>query len=306
MQYLQILRWKNLLIILLTEFAIKYGLFDFFFSSLGLSYRMSNELFIIIALSSILIAAGANIHNDIQDIEIDSQGKPERPIPSGKISISTAKNMMIIMNIAAVVLSFASAIIVHHISLAIFQLTIIILLYAYSKTLKCSKIIGNIAVSLSIAAVPILIWIYTIYDTNNQGLMFSYELRWMHISTVFFAGFAFLSNLIREVIKDRHDAQEDSLNNCHTWAAGISIGRFRTLIVLLSAILIIFIALYQWYFPIEPLYRFLFFIPQILIIVLLIPSTFLVKNKAQLSKLSSFIKIIMLSGLMLPLALMFM
>jgi len=303
MNFLRLIRIKNLIIILITEIMIKYFLIDYFLSINNLSYRMSNVVFVLIASSSILIAGAANIHNDIQDKEIDAKAKPSKPIPSGAFSIKKARVMLFSFNSGGVILTFIAAYIIKEPLVAIFQLSILGLLFAYSLSLKCSKIIGNIIISISIAMVPVVVWVYTIYDTAAHNIMFNYSLRWMHISIFFLALFAFMSTLIREMIKDREDMKGDLDCGCITWASSVSPNTFRITIIVLSLLFVEIIALYQVYLPDLVIYRASFLIPQSLILFILIPRVFMAKDRKDFKKLSSFMKIITISGLLLPLLL---
>ena len=87
MSFFTLIRWKNLIIILLTELIIKYSLIDYFLYSAGLNYRMSGELFFSLVLSSLFIAAAGYIINDIEDIEIDRVNANNRPLVKEGISL---------------------------------------------------------------------------------------------------------------------------------------------------------------------------------------------------------------------------
>lgn len=305
MTIFRLIRVGNLIIILLTEFIIKYGVIDYFLSKTDIEYRMNDWIFILIALSSVLIAAAANVHNDIHDQDIDKQEKPTKPIPSGDISVKTARILLFSFNIIGAILAFIAAYIIGEPGVAIFQLTIVALLFTYSMSFKCTKLIGNIIVSLVIAMVPIVIWLYTFYDVEVKGLMFNPEIEWLHLSVIFLSGFAFFSSIIREIVKDREDMDGDLNCNCHTWASGVSQNTFKITIIILSLLLIAAITMYQVYLPGLELYRALFIIPQVLILFGVIRMTFKAETRIELRKLSKFIKLMTVSGLILPLILFF-
>ena len=103
MAILQLIRWKNLLIILFTEVVIKYGLMDYYFSKMEFSYRMSPLLFWTLVFSSLFIAAGGYLLNDIQDVEIDRVHKSNRPLVSEAISKKTASILMYTFNIVGII-----------------------------------------------------------------------------------------------------------------------------------------------------------------------------------------------------------
>ena len=303
MSFFRLIRWKNILIILLTEAIIKYALMDYFFSITELNYRMSDKVFFILALSSIFIAAGGYIINDINDIDIDTNGKRDRPLATKKIKLSTAKILLYIFNGVGIILSIYVAFIIKNPSLATVQLLVMALLYGYSTLYKCSKLIGNIIVSLTTAMVPFLIWIYTIYDVLAQGFMFSYDLRWMHLSVVFFIAFAFLSNMIRELLKDREDAKADLTYGCNTWSASVSLKSFKIMTFTFIVLLVSLLFFFQYYFPISLYFRIYLSIVHFAILIFIVPWLYKSKEVKDFARLSTAIKIIMLLGLISPLIL---
>jgi len=303
MSFFTLIRWKNLFIILLTELIIKYALIDYFLFSAGLNYRMSSELFVSLALSSIFIAAAGYIINDIQDIEIDRVNSIERPLVNERISLSTAKALMYGFNIVGILFAFYSAFLIKNPSLASFQLLIMALLYGYSFSLKCKKLIGNIIIAFITASVPLLIWIYTIYDVLAKSVIFTYEIRWMHLSIFFFFTFAFFTNFVRELIKDKEDTQADISLSCNTWAATVSEKSFKGFVIVLLIILEVSIVSYQINFEGNTVFKIALSLVLALIIIITIPKLIKSKNTSDYHKLSNIIKAIMFIGVLTPLLL---
>lgn len=94
-------------------------------------------------LSTILISSSANAWNDLLDIEIDRINQPQRPLPSGQVSIRNAR-------IFSFVLAILSLLVAALISLPAFliALTANALLYLYSWRLKSTVLLGNFIVAL--------------------------------------------------------------------------------------------------------------------------------------------------------------
>ncbi|RLD46467.1 MAG: hypothetical protein DRI86_03100 [Bacteroidetes bacterium] len=303
MSFFTLIRWKNLIIILLTEIVIKYALIDFFLHTAGLSYRMSSELFFSLALSSIFIAAAGYIINDIEDVEIDRINASNRPLVNTRISLRFAKVLMYSFNIIGMIFAFYSAFLIKNLSIASFQLLIMALLYGYSISFKCKKLIGNIIIALITASVPLLIWVYTIYDVLAKSVMFTYEIRWMHLSVFFFVIFAFLTNFVRELIKDKEDAEADTSSSCNTWSATVSEKSFKGLIILLLIILEVSIASYQINFAGNTVFKIALTLVLALIIIIVMPKLIKSKSTNDYHKLSIIMKAIMFIGVLTPLLL---
>ena len=92
--FLSLIRFKNLLIIVLTQIAIKFFLINFYLNNSSLS----NFDFSIYLFALITIVAGGYIINDIYDIEIDKVNKPETRIIEQKISKKFAIKAYCILN----------------------------------------------------------------------------------------------------------------------------------------------------------------------------------------------------------------
>lgn len=152
---------------------------------------------IILGAIVVCIATGAgNTINDYYDYEIDKINKPERPIPSGKISLKNALYYSLALFIIATMLGFCISTANGIVALAC---SIIMILYAYDFKQRC--LIGNLTVSILTG----LTFIFGGLITND-----------LYISALL-AIFAFLMTLSREIIKDTEDIKGDLEENAHTF-----------------------------------------------------------------------------------------
>lgn len=94
------------------------------------------------AAATLLISAGANAWNDYLDVEIDRINQPQRPLPSGMVSLKTARNFSFILAALSIILT--AFINWQAFSIAI---TANILLYVYSLRLKSTVLVGNAIVA---------------------------------------------------------------------------------------------------------------------------------------------------------------
>ena len=97
--------------------------------------------------SAVLIAAAGYAINDYFDIEIDKINKPERPLPSGRVSPREA----LLLSYPLFIIGPLVALIVGPVT-ASFAAINSVLMYYYSKTLKRLGFIGNLTVAFSTAA----------------------------------------------------------------------------------------------------------------------------------------------------------
>ena len=84
--FFQLIRYKNLLMVLLTMVLTKYALINSFISQPSLT----SIDFIILSLSILFITAGGYIINDFYDIEADTINKPLKVYISKRIKKKNA------------------------------------------------------------------------------------------------------------------------------------------------------------------------------------------------------------------------
>lgn len=241
----------------------------------------NNELEISIAIivgafSAILVAASGNIINDYYDVEIDKINRPNRPIPSGRISSKEAFLLYLIFNLVAVIISV-------FISFSALNIVIvtIVLLYFYSYKFKGTRLIGNVIIALCTS----LAFIFGGVIVEKIGASFIPAL------------FAFQITLIREILKDIEDVEGDIKNNQITFAGKYGEVTSIQLIKILTIILI----LTTFYPFIIQLYSVVYFV--IVIAIVDIPLLYLLKIlnvdkiSSNISRISLFLKLLMISGL---------
>ena len=140
------------------------------------------------AVSAALIGGAANTLNDVFDFNVDVVNRPNRPLPSGIISIQAARWMWMILSLAGVVLSmFISSL---HLIMAV---GFVLALYSYNAFLKSTVLWGNLIVSFLVAC-------GFFYGGLTVGTLQSLLVG---------AVFAFLFIFAREIIKDIEDKEGD-------------------------------------------------------------------------------------------------
>ena len=150
---------------------------------------------LIAALSAALINGAGNAFNDLIDIDIDRINRPDRPLPSGRISPFVAGVQTLALTLAGCLLGFWLS--PWHGSIA---LGVALLLALYSIFLKNSLLWGNILV----AFVGALAFPYGALAAGDLGR------SWIP------ALFAVLFHIGREIVKDIEDVAGDRLRGDHT------------------------------------------------------------------------------------------
>ena len=198
----KIIRWKNLIIISLSQIFIKFFFIDFFIQK----DQLLNENFVILLIVTILIAASGYIVNDIYDYNLDQINKPEKVVLGKFLKSRDAIKIYMLFNSLAIMLSFFLCIKIKQEIYILVFLLIIYCLWLYSKKLKKYKIIGNILIaffiSLSILNVPL-------FSYKN---ILSDDRFFVFLIISIFSVLAFLINVKREIIKDIEDIEGDKIH----------------------------------------------------------------------------------------------
>ncbi|HRQ15262.1 MAG TPA: geranylgeranylglycerol-phosphate geranylgeranyltransferase [Promineifilum sp.] len=176
------------------------------------------------ALATLLAAASANAWNDYRDIDIDRINQPQRPLPSGMVSLRAA----LIFSIVLAALSIVLAALISPVALAIAAGSII-LLYIYSVWLKSTILLGNATVALISALSPIFGGV----AAGNVG------------PSLWLGAIVFVGIFGREVLKTLADYEGDKAHDVRTISTAVGPRAARTIFFfLLGATAIVMMAPY--------------------------------------------------------------
>ena len=157
-----------------------------------------------------LATGGGNVINDYFDHKIDAINKPERPIPSGRISLKSAYNYASLLFIISVILGILISYLTDNITPALIVTLSSLLMYYYAHTLKKVALIGNIAISLLTGLCFIFAGVIIAYSTDIVSL------KIITISA-YIGFFAFLMTMAREITKDMEDIEGDKIEEAKTF-----------------------------------------------------------------------------------------
>ncbi len=242
MNYLNLIRYQNLLFIALVQILIKFSLFF----ALGADTVLNSFGFFLLLIATLCIAAAGNIINDIYDVEIDKINKPKKVLIGKKIPERNANRLFIILNIIGVAIGFYLSNSIGKPGFAALFIVFSALLYLYSSYLKGILIVGNLLVSFLVAMSLIIVALFdllpaiTMENQTSQSAVFKIILH--------YALFAFFINFIREIVKDLQDINGDKKGGMNTLA--IALGRKRTITIVfaLGVLLILGVVIYMYKF----------------------------------------------------------
>lgn len=299
--YFKLVRYKNLIVIFLITFLTKYSFLDSFISNSTLSFYH----FILLVLSVVLFSASGYIINDILDQKTDAINRPNRCIVGVKISKTRCWSLFFLLSSIGLVSSFFLAIILlNNFQYFLFLTSPLLLFVLYSYYLKKIAFIGNL--SIAICAAWIIILISIINTENVVHTSFSHAITGLfdYLNAVafiiYYSFFAFVTTLIREIIKDIEDIDGDFNIGLRTLPVLIGRKRTRNVVNLLSILsiisLVFFISLFfEENYIFFSIYNIIFIaIPSIYFTYILWNS----ESKQEFSFLSRLLKLIMIFGIL--------
>ncbi len=274
---LRLTRPLNLLIIVITMVLVRYGIVGGHLER-GLNQLLNEPgvmatradlitdprfgpqlplyLFVLLVLSTVLIAAGGNVINDYFDMRIDRINKPDGVIVGRSVKRRVAMAAHLVLSSAGLLLGLFVAWRTGLWSLAIIPIFCIGALWTYSTTFKRQLIIGNGTIAVLTTLVPLTVGLYEVQLLRSNlavapftvtapveggmdafSMSFPYTELWGWI--LGFCAFAFVSTLVRELQKDMADVKGDAANGCRTIPIVWGMRWARALVLLYIAVLIL-------------------------------------------------------------------
>ncbi len=305
---LKLVRFPNLVIIAATQYSMRYLIMEPLLPSESFSLQFGQLQFFLLVLSTIFIAAAGYIINDYFDTRADLINKPSRVVVGLSVSRREAMTMHAILNIMGVGTGVYLAFYVGIPSLSIIFATATGLLWFYSTNYKRQFLIGNLSVAFLTGLVPLMVVLFEIPLLNREygeqmlrnDASFNYIFAWVGG----FSFFAFLTTLIREVIKDAEDFEGDSAYGMKTIPIVMGSHWTKVLIIILVAIMGFSLSYLLWkyiLFSVEPMdfYSLVYFLLFLLIpLLLLAVQIAMAGSRDDYRKASTLIKLIMLTGIL--------
>ncbi len=233
----QLIRFKNLIIIISIQVLIKLCIINLFIENYSLDWI---EYFLYITATITIVAAGYII-NDIYDITTDLINKKNNVIINKYISEKKAFQYYFILNFIGILCNLILCLLINKLKLSCIFIYFIFALWIYSKKLKKSFLLGNIQVAFLVALsiVNIIIFDVSLNNINNYNEFYTYII-------LIYASFSFITTLIREINKDIEDIKGDLTIKASTIPIKFGVKKSALLNCYLIILTVIFIAFIQF------------------------------------------------------------
>ncbi len=280
--FLRLIRFNNLIIISFTQ------LFAYYFLSPSISLRdVISPQFIILLTSTFLVAAAGYIINDYMDVMLDLVNKPEKVIVGKTISRRWAMFLHFGLNLIAFLLALQLS---NTIALSVFLSGLF--LWIYSQLLKKTYLIGNLMVA-TLSSFTLLVIYFFDHRVMVNGI-------WVY------AAFAFLTTLVREIIKDTEDMRGDAKFKCKTLPIVLGVRKTKDVITWLQVLLAGLTLVYCTFFGVlsyssNKVFGIFVMYMLLAVIIPMFSSIWLIRMadvKQDFSRLSLIAKVTMITGIL--------
>jgi 4-hydroxybenzoate polyprenyltransferase len=299
---LRIFRIPNLLMVAVTMYLMRWSIIKPLLGIYAINLQISELSFLGLVLSTVFITAAGYVINDYHDVRADRVNKPDKVALDLHISRRSALLLHVLLNFAGV-----SAGIVFSLLYKVPWMIIIFagapfLLWYYSIRLKHILLAGNLAVSILTATVPMLVILFEYpmlaRNFNMDGQFFPEGLTAILIWVGTFAFFAFMTNLIREIIKDAQDIEGDLEAGSRTLPIVYGLKKTKFIIIGLTIFTLLVLGFFFLTFLKDKISLIYFFVALFLPFVFLIIKVFRSKDSRDYDFVSQWVKLIMLLGLL--------
>ena len=227
------------------QLLIRFGYLEQIQIPLSLFYWQ----YTLLILSTVLIAAGGYVIKAIFDQESYQINNDTKVLIGTYISESAAYNLYAGLTITGVSCGFILANSIDHSNFAILFVLVATLLYFYASSIKNIAFLGNILIASILSFSIIIIGIFDIFPNT-------FEINQQQMSVAFsilmdYAKFVFIVYLVREIIKNIINFEEDKTQEIKTLPVVIGINKSNKLAFVLLLLPLVYLFYYSYNYLFE-------------------------------------------------------
>ncbi|MDD2792101.1 MAG: geranylgeranylglycerol-phosphate geranylgeranyltransferase [Sediminibacterium sp.] len=298
--FFRLIRWPNLLFIVLTQLLFEVCIYERIYPDTRISDPAEGLRFAALVLASVFIAAAGYIINDYFDQNIDQVNKPDKVVVNRIIGRRWVIFWHMFLSLTGIFFTTFALPVSQYWHLVLANMLSVVALWFYSTTLKKKLLVGNVLISLLTAWV-IGVLFFSKYPLNISNLLSvqQQEARFFRLMVVYTA-FAFVISLIREVIKDMEDIEGDRRYGCTTMPIVWGINASKVFVAVWTIVLIAALVILQiyalglgWWQSV--LYSLVLIVAPLVMVLRLL---FLASKPEDYHRISSLVKLVMLTGIL--------
>ncbi|HYC40276.1 MAG TPA: geranylgeranylglycerol-phosphate geranylgeranyltransferase [Chitinophagaceae bacterium] len=294
--FLKLVRLPNLLFIVLAQLLFQFCIYTpLYANEIPDGDRLG---FTLLLLASVCIAAAGYIINDYFDVNIDEVNKPGKLVVDKIIHRRWAIAWHFMLNSLGLLFTMLALPLREKWYLVLANMACMALLWFYSTSFKRQLLVGNIVISLLSAWTILVIFFSKLSLADAFGLGRELHDKFFRLAFLY-AGFAFISSLVREAIKDLEDMPGDARYGCRTMPLvwGMHATKVYTavwLIVLIALLVLVqfYVLQFGWWEPV------VYSVGLILApLGYVLATLFRSQTPAAFHRLSNIMKLVMLTGI---------
>lgn len=301
--FFRLIRALNLLVI-----ALSLSLFYYLILVPAHKHKLFTTLlpfttieFVLFVVAVLCIAAAGNIINDYFDFELDKEYKPNRALPQGLVSLDMAMYLHAAFAFVGIGLGFYLGYSVSNINIGYYFILATLLLYVYSSFLKRVPLVGNVVIALLSGFVFVLLLLFEANFLNTitfEGGQYVLDMLLWQVK--FYGGFAVLTTLARELVKDLEDREGDAAYNINTLAVQYGEGVAKSVAGLVLLVTVVGLLFFMNSFWQAGAWREFYYLLVLVVLPLLAALVLLfgATTSTQYKRISYLLKFIMLSGIL--------
>lgn len=303
--FLRLIRWPNLAFIAITQCLFHFCVVKpaAYGSNYSFPLQLNSHLFVLLCISSVLIAAAGYIINDYFDINIDLVNKPGKMVVDKIIGRRWALVWHLALSVLGVALSLYISLRLSNYLIVIANAACVLLLWYYSTSYKRRLLVGNVLISALTAWVILVMLVAELPEWLAGDLETRHEkMAAVSLTSVgiFYAAFAFALSIIREVIKDIEDIDGDMKDGCRTMPIVWGINVSKVFISVWLVVLIATLAVTDTYVLLVKWWSFGFYLLLMVLfpLIYIFRQLFVAQQTADFTRLSKQVKWVMLTGIL--------
>ncbi len=235
----RLVRWHNLLIIILLQYLLRFMVILPLIGDSG----VSDLHFFMLVLSVVLVAASRySIHAYHNEYE-DTLRKRGQPLLFKRLKKVRARQAFWLFNGIAVLLAAYLAYQYQCLLLLLILVTVPVLIWLQAVRLRRNILTSHILLTLLAAAVPLLVWLLEVRAVHLMEILPG---RCFFIAGPVVYAYAFftaMATLLREVLKDLEDYRMDLRARNKSLPVLVGVGNTRKISIFLVALILVGIAL---------------------------------------------------------------
>ncbi len=296
--FFRLVRWPNLLFILLAESLFHFFIYKPLYPSAALT---ADYPFYFIVATSICIAAAGYIINDYFDVNIDQVNKPQSVVVGAHISRRWVIFWHLILSMVGIYISLIAFPFQQYLHIHFSNLVTILILWFYSTNFKRDFLIGNVVIAVLTAWTIGVVYFskFTLVQLVHPTHMQPTDLKFFKLMLLY-SSFAFILTLVREALKDMEDMNGDEKFGCKTMPIAWGLQTTKVYVAVWLMVLILVLTIIQlytipfgWWIPVT--YCIVTIIAPLVYVLFHLKQAF---SSADFNRLSNWIKLAMLMGIL--------